>query len=580
MTQSPPSLASFIRKYCLQHKINIAILVAVNLFWSTTISINSYIIKLFVDTMNSEKFIEESIVPIVLFLSINLFTSIALRYYDWIIVKTYPVIKNKVTYELFSYLQSHPWEFFSKNLTGSLVNKINDISKGIPTILNFSIEQICGRLFATSIGAIAILWVSPYCGMGFIVWAILFVMLSVFLSKKAQKYANFCSSSRSAIAGRIADSIHNILNIKLFSREGHENDNLKTLLKRSISDDENLHWFLIKTKTACNLLIILLTCYVLLMITKERSGNKITSGDAIFILTLTCTLIRDLFLLTNQFVSFSEEVGICRQAIQAIFTPQSASVPCLKKPLEIISGEIIFNQISFKHNSRQHFFINQSMIIHGGEKVGLVGLSGSGKTTFINLILGLFTPDSGEILIDSQNIAQVSEQSLRSQIATIPQEPLLFHRSIADNIRYGCLGASDEEVRQASKKAHCHEFIMRLDKNYDSLVGERGIMLSGGQKQRIAIARAILKNAPIFILDEATSALDPISANIIEKMFLNEMKNKTVIIIDHRLHMLSCLDRILVFNEGKIVADGPHSELLESNLHYQSLWSERLSAKV
>jgi ATP-binding cassette, subfamily B, bacterial len=206
------------------------------------------------------------------------------------------------------------------------------------------------------------------------------------------------------------------------------------------------------------------------------------------------------------------------------------------------------------------------------EKVGLVGFSGSGKTTFINLILRNFNIEKGVILIDGQDISKVTQASLREHISMIPQEPVLFHRTLMENIRYGRLDAADEEVIDASKKARCHEFILQFPQQYQTYVGERGAKLSGGQRQRIAIARAILKNAPILILDEATSALDSVTEKEIQEGLDIAMRKQTVIVIAHRLSTLSGMDRILVFHQGKIVEDGTHTELIKANGQYTRLW--------
>ncbi|MCH2037959.1 MAG: ATP-binding cassette domain-containing protein, partial [Rickettsiales bacterium] len=211
--------------------------------------------------------------------------------------------------------------------------------------------------------------------------------------------------------------------------------------------------------------------------------------------------------------------------------------------------------------------------IKAGEKVGLVGQSGAGKSTFVNLLLRYFDVESGMITIDGQDISQVTHESLRKYVGVIPQETILFHRSLIENIRYGRIDATDEEVIQAAKLAHCHEFITDTKYGYDTIVGERGIRLSGGQRQRIAIARAILKKAPILILDEATSALDSITERLIQESLTYPMNNSTTIAIAHRLSTLSGMDRIMVFKDGRINETGTHKELLKKGGHYAELWN-------
>ena len=226
----------------------------------------------------------------------------------------------------------------------------------------------------------------------------------------------------------------------------------------------------------------------------------------------------------------------------------------------------------FHYIPGRNIFSGKSITIHAGERIGLVGFSGSGKSTFVNLIMRLYDVESGRILIDGQDISHVTQDSLRAAIAMIPQDSMLFHRTLMENIRYGNPAASDEEVIAVSKQAHCHEFILQTESGYNALVGERGVKLSGGQRQRIAIARAILKNAPILILDEATSSLDSSTEKYIQQGLSALMQQRTTIVIAHRLSTLAHLDRILVFKEGEIIEDGSHSALLAAKGHYAMLW--------
>jgi ATP-binding cassette subfamily B protein len=229
--------------------------------------------------------------------------------------------------------------------------------------------------------------------------------------------------------------------------------------------------------------------------------------------------------------------------------------------------------LCFTYHEGLQVFEHLSVTIEPKQQVGLVGFSGSGKSTFVNLMLRLFEPQSGVISIDGQDILGVTQDSLRESISMIPQDPQLFHRSLMENIRYGRLDASDDEVIEAAKKAHAHEFILQTEKKYESLVGERGVKLSGGQRQRIAIARAILKDSPILILDEATSALDSVTEKKIQQGLDNLMKGRTVVVVAHRLSTISHMDRILVFDQGKIIEDDSHQQLLLRNGHYAHLWN-------
>jgi ATP-binding cassette subfamily B protein len=269
---------------------------------------------------------------------------------------------------------------------------------------------------------------------------------------------------------------------------------------------------------------------------------------------------------------FFQSLGLAKQAYSVISDPQDLNDVKEARELKVRSGEIVFERVSFQYGEKK-LFENKSVRMGGGEKVGLVGFTGAGKSTFVNLILRFFPLQQGKISIDGQNIADVSLQSLRKQIALIPQDPVLFHRSLRENISYGKPEATEEEIVAAAKLAHCHEFVLRIPSGYDAKVGERGTKLSGGEKQRIAIARAFLVDAPILILDEATSSLDSVTEKYIQDSLEKLMVGRTVIVIAHRLSTPARMDRLLVFDQGKIVEEGSHAVLLEKRGLYAQMWN-------
>ncbi len=299
----------------------------------------------------------------------------------------------------------------------------------------------------------------------------------------------------------------------------------------------------------------------------------VSAGDFALVLTLSITFMWGIHDMGKQMQRYSKVVGTCNQALSIIKQPHEITDLPNAQPLQVTQGQLSFREVSFHYENNKPLFKNLTITINPGEKVGLVGYSGGGKSTFIKLILRLMEIQSGQILIDDQDIKEVTKGSLRRQIGTIPQEPELFHRSILENIKFARVSATDEEVIDAAKKARCHDFIMDLPEQYQSLVGERGVKLSGGQKQRIAIARAFLKNAPILLLDEATSSLDSLTENEIHEALHEVMANKTTIVIAHRLSTLKDMDRILVFVNGEIVEDGSLENLLKNQYgHFYKLW--------
>ena len=277
--------------------------------------------------------------------------------------------------------------------------------------------------------------------------------------------------------------------------------------------------------------------------------------------------------MSRSFLEFFEYLGNISDGVAVFVQPHEIIDKTDAPVLKVNRGEIEFNDVCFTYHEGLQVFEHLNVTIEPKQQVGLVGFSGSGKSTFVNIMLRLFEPQSGEINIDGQNILNVTQDSLRENVSIIPQDPQLFHRSLMENIRYGRLDATDDEVIEAAKKAHAHEFILQAEKQYDSLVGERGVKLSGGQRQRIAIARAILKDSPILILDEATSSLDSVTEKKIQLALENLMKDRTVVVVAHRLSTISHMDRILVFDQGKIIEDGSHQQLLQRDGHYAHLWN-------
>lgn len=299
-------------------------------------------------------------------------------------------------------------------------------------------------------------------------------------------------------------------------------------------------------------------------------GN-ISTGEVVQLFYTIFNLTMVIWIIADKAPELFQSLGIAKQALSVMQDPQDILDPPHAVGLSIKRGEIVFENVSFCYGERK-IFQKLNLRISAGEKVGLVGYSGAGKSTFVNLILRFFSVGQGRILIDGQDIAHVRLESLREQIALIPQDPILFHRSLEDNIRYGRVEASQSQVIEAAKLAHCDEFIQKCPGGYNTMVGERGTKLSGGEKQRIAIARAMLLKAPILILDEATSALDSVTEQYIQDSLEKLMANRTTIVVAHRLSTLSKMDRILVFDQGKIIEQGSQQELLNKKGHFAHMW--------
>jgi len=309
----------------------------------------------------------------------------------------------------------------------------------------------------------------------------------------------------------------------------------------------------------------------------------IGAGDFVMITALTSSLLQTAYNVGQRIPEFYDQIGSARESIDTLIVPATVTDKPGAPALVVKQGAIHFDRVAFAYEvpsegSRQrarNVVKDFELTIPAGQRVGLVGPSGAGKTTLMGLLMRMHDVAQGAIRIDGEDIREVTQESLRRSIALIPQDTTLFHRSLLENIRYGRPGATDEEVAEAARRAHAHEFIMELENGYKTMVGERGVKLSGGQRQRIAIARAILKNAPILLLDEATSALDSHSEQIIQAAMREAMAGKTVIAIAHRLSTVMDMDRLVVLDRGFVVADGSHSELLARGGLYADLWRKQ-----
>lgn len=364
--------------------------------------------------------------------------------------------------------------------------------------------------------------------------------------------------------------------MRLFARREYESQYLKKFQIDELKKARSAMWLIEKMRIFQGLAGLALIFSMIFTLIHGWVQGWVTLGDFTLIGMLSFWVLGMIWYLSYQVTIFVREIGTINEALSLISVGHAIVDAPQAKPLVVTKGEIRFDKVRFDYQKTNIVFKDLNVTLEAGKKIGLVGYSGAGKSTFVNLILRFYDINSGHILIDGQDIARVTQDSLRENIAMIPQEPSLFHRSLMENIRYGRLSASDEEVIAASKLAHCHEFIEKLPDGYEGLVGERGVKLSGGQRQRIAIARAVLKNAPILILDEATSALDSMTEKIIQESLRNLMQNRTAIVIAHRLSTLADMDRILVFHKGKIIEDGTWEELLKTQGHFAELWEMQM----
>ncbi|HEX2580279.1 MAG TPA: ABC transporter ATP-binding protein [Rhabdochlamydiaceae bacterium] len=511
--------------------------------------------------------------PIIISICLIVFIEINSRAMGFLMAKAVPRLQADIRMTMFDHIQEHSPRYFNERFAGSLANKITDMTSAVESIIQQLFWPIISSIAMALFGAIFLWFVHPILAGILIVWIVVHLGICLMFSKTCDLYEHRHGESRSTLLGKIVDSLTNYFAVNLFYRFRFEKSALVPYQNEEERTNVSARRYVEKMRSVTSFFYITLCFFgingVVIYLWLQ---NQITTGEVAQVFSTTWNISAVMWALGGALPYFFQAFGIAKQAYVVMLDPQDMGDKPGAKKLKIQDGEIIFENVSF-HYGEKKLFSNKQAHIRGGEKVGLVGFTGAGKSTFISLILRFFPLHGGKILIDGQNIADITLGSLRRQIALIPQDPVLFHRTLRENISYGKPEATEEEIFAAAELAHCDEFIQNIPAGYEAKVGERGTKLSGGEKQRIAIARAILVDAPILILDEATSSLDSVTEKYIQDSLSKLMQGRTTIVIAHRLSTLSRMDRILVFDKGKIVEEGTHAALMSKNGLYAQMWN-------
>lgn len=547
---------------------------------------NNFAIKSIVDAFSTYSVLHTSqlVWPITIFVIAQIGLDVSWRIHDIASWHAEPYVHRAIILKSYDYIQHHSYSYFQNHPSGMVISKLKGIVDGYETLFS-NLCHVLGKSFLTVIVCIfSLLFINTYIFLFMFSWSLLVCAISVPMSFKLKHLAEKTSDTKHAIMGNLSDNILNIFSLFYFAKRKQElkktrreiNNNYIPALVRI-----KKYWFWFSLIGSILYWFMMISVFIFTIWLKQKA--LISSGDFVFIVMISITVSFELWMFSSFMFDFMKEVGNFKAAFSILTVPHGKSDGPDARPFTIQSPSIEIKDLSFAYSEGKTIFNDLNLLIPPGQRIGLVGHSGAGKSTLVSLLLKNFKARGGDIFFDNTSINHITSDSLRSQIALIPQDILLFHRSIAENIGYAKNNPGLDEIREAAQKAHIDDFIMSLPEGYNTLVGERGIKLSGGQRQRIAIARAILKNAPVIILDEATSSLDTATEQEIQRS-INEMLNlssATVIAVAHRLSTIRHLDRIIVMDAGRIIEDGSFEELMSiKNGYFKKLWDSQVDGMI
>ncbi len=484
-----------------------------------------------------------------------------------------PRIFAELSNTCFEYLHRHSFGFFSNRFVGALVKRVGRLVGAFEDITDMFLWEILRTVVRLSFILVVLFLSYPVLGALLSGWLILYLTINYFLSLQQLKFSEVAAKADSAVSGYLADTVMNQSTVKLFTAHSDERRAFGQLTEERFQLDRR-SWNFDSTIEAVQVaFMVLLEFAIFYAALRLWRQGAVTIGDFVLVQVYVIRVFDQLWGVGRVIRRMYRRFGDAAEMVEILNEPHQVQDRPGATTLQVPRGALEFTGVNFTYIDSHQVIKNFSLRLAPGEHVGLVGPSGAGKSTLVALLLRFYDLTSGEITIDGQNVTSVTQDSLRQRVSFVPQDPVLFHRTLIDNIRYGRRDATDAEVVAAAKQAHCDEFISKLPRGYQTFVGERGVKLSGGERQRVAIARAILKNAPILVLDEATSSLDSQTEALIQDALATLMRGKTTLVIAHRLSTIMKLDRIVVVRDGAVQEEGNHAELIEKKGGlYKTLW--------
>ncbi|MEE0518694.1 ABC transporter ATP-binding protein [Slackia sp.] len=547
---------------------------------------NPYVMSLIVDKVSAGPVSSDEVFSafgpfIAALIAINVFGQAASKLQDYAMYKLQIAASYDLATMSFDALCNQSMSFHSNRFGGTLVSQTTKFMSAYQLLLETVtfpfLPVVCSVIFTCAILAPR---VPVYVAILMILLAV-YAGISYYMYKRILHLNEKAASAQNHLSGELSDSVANILAVKTYGREAYERSLFDAANKDVVTRDSKRMWASLTRGIITACITVVIMSVVTVFIAGGNAWYGITPGTLVMMFTYTYTVTNQFNFINNGLQRFNRAFGDASGMTATLDEPRLVADLPDAPDLHVREGRIDFENIGFWYTDgavRTRVFDGLDLHIPAGQRVGLVGASGAGKTTLTKLLLRLSDIQEGRILVDGQDISLCAQQSLRRSIAYVPQESLLFHRSVAENIAYGRPDASIEEIREAARRANALEFIEKLPQGFDTVTGERGVKLSGGQRQRIAIARAMLADCPVLVLDEATSALDSESEKMVQDALAELMRGRTSIVVAHRLSTVASLDRIVVLDDGGIVEDGSHAELIEANGPYARLWNRQTGA--
>ena len=513
-------------------------------------------------------------------IAINLFLVVWARLGKFFMFKFEINIIEKLRNFTFWKISNNSQSFFANTFSGSLVTKSRRFVGSFEQMFAILIYDFYSSLIIFVGVFIVILRQSVFIGSIFFIFIIVYLLIIFLFLKRKIKYDLLEAKSDSRVGGRLADVFSNILAVKIFSAHRNEIQSFGEVTSDAANKSRKSWYFVLRIELVQSILVFIVSSTILYFLITLWLEGKLSTGTVVLVQTYMVIIFEKLWHLSDGFMRFMKSLADMQEIFDIFNTVPDILDPKKPEKLKMNKGHLVFENVDFVYKNGQEVLKNFNLDIKPGERVGVVGHSGAGKSTITNLILRFMDVSNGRITIDGQDIRNVTQDDSRTVISYVPQESVLFHRTIRENIAYSKPNFKKDEIEKVSKDAYAHEFISKLPYTYETFVGERGVKLSGGERQRVAIARAMLKDAPILILDEATSSLDSVSEKYIQEAFNDLMKGKTAIVIAHRLSTIQKMDRIIVLDDGEIVEQGTHSELLAKGGSYADLWNHQVGGFI